>query len=69
MFFKHFTRKNQLPGLSISGTLVENGLIAVENKLIKSFFVELNLLRDKRLINYLFNPHKSLLGNHFVSIK
>ena len=26
MFFKHFASKNQLPGLSISGTLVENGL-------------------------------------------
>ena len=27
MFFEHFASKNQLPGLSISGTLVENGLI------------------------------------------
>ena len=26
MFFKHFASKNQLPGLSGSGTLVENGL-------------------------------------------
>ena len=26
MFFKHFGSKNQLPGLSIIGTLVENGL-------------------------------------------
>ena len=26
MFFKHFASKNQLPGLSISETLVENGL-------------------------------------------
>ena len=26
MFFKHFASKNQLPGLSISGTLVENVL-------------------------------------------
>ena len=26
MFFKHFAGKNQLPGLYISGTLVENGL-------------------------------------------
>ena len=24
--FKHFASKNQLPGLSINGTLVENGL-------------------------------------------
>ena len=27
MFFKHFASKNQLPGLSVSETLVENGLI------------------------------------------
>ena len=26
VFFKHSARKNQVPGLSISGTLVENGL-------------------------------------------
>ena len=27
MFFKHFVSKNQLPGLSIIGTLVEKGLV------------------------------------------
>ena len=27
MFFKYFASKNQLPGLSINGALVENGLI------------------------------------------
>ena len=26
VFFKHFASKNQLPGLSLSGTLVEIGL-------------------------------------------
>ena len=26
LFFKHFASKSQLPGLSISGKLVENGL-------------------------------------------
>ena len=26
LFFKHFVGKKQLPGFSISGTLVENGL-------------------------------------------
>ena len=31
VFFKHFGSKNQLPGLSIIGTLVENGLILQEN--------------------------------------
>ena len=27
VFFKHFASKNQLPGLSVSATLFENGLI------------------------------------------
>ena len=27
VFFKHFASKNQLPGLSVNGTLVENGLL------------------------------------------
>ena len=26
VFFKHFASKKQLPGLHVSGTLVENGL-------------------------------------------
>ena len=26
VFFKHFASKNQLPGLSMSETLIENGL-------------------------------------------
>ena len=34
--FKHFGSKNQLPGLSIIGTLVENGLMIVLT--MKSFF-------------------------------
>ena len=33
-FFEHFASKNQLPGLSVSGTLVENGLIAMKMKMI-----------------------------------
>ena len=29
LFFKHFASKNQLPGLSVSGTFVENGLKSI----------------------------------------
>ena len=29
VFFKHFTSKNQLPGLYVNGTLVENGLMLI----------------------------------------
>ena len=31
LFFKQFASKNQLPGSSISGTLVENGLSTNRN--------------------------------------
>ena len=37
VFFEHFAGKNQLPGLSISQTLVENGLIFLNLKLVASF--------------------------------
>ena len=41
--FQHFTSKKQLPGLSVSGTLVENGL--KENALsnFMSNFFHINL--------------------------
>ena len=31
VFFKHFASKSQLPGLSVSQTLVENGLTATKS--------------------------------------
>ena len=37
VFFKHFASKNQLPGLSVSGTLVENGLIDLDFQWTMSF--------------------------------
>ena len=42
MFLKHFASKNQLPGLFVNGTLVENGLIVNVNYLLVTilcFFV------------------------------
>ena len=38
MFSKHFASKNQLPGLSINGTLVENGLVLNELERINQLF-------------------------------
>ena len=29
VFFKHFASKNQLPGLFVNGTLIENGLMGM----------------------------------------
>ena len=35
MFFKHFASKIQLPGLPVSGTLVENGLNTLVLKVLR----------------------------------
>ena len=40
---------------------IPSNLIAIENKPIESFFVELNLRNDKWLTNCAYNPHKNLL--------
>ena len=43
VFFNHFARKNQLPGLSVSETLVENGLTGyVFHLLIVKFYILLS---------------------------
>ena len=47
---------------------IPSNLIAIENKPIESFFVELKLHNDKWLINSSHNPHKSLIGNHFDAL-
>ena len=48
-FFKHFVSKNQLPGLSISGTLGENGLrLKLESRHLKVMVkCELSTLANK----------------------
>ena len=49
MFFKRFFSKNQLPGLSISGTLAENGLrLKLESRHLKvTVKCELSTLANK----------------------
>ena len=44
MFFKHFVNKNQLPGLFISGILVENGLKRLDEKEV--FIIFLNAVES-----------------------
>ena len=34
VFFKHFASKNQLPGLSVSGRLVDNGIRVLRRGLL-----------------------------------
>ena len=41
MFFRHFASKNQLPGFYIGGTLVENGLMVLQE--IVSDIIETNM--------------------------
>ena len=43
MFFKHFASKNQPPGLSINGTLVENGLKKNWNIFLEKNMVDVSL--------------------------
>ena len=38
VFFKHFGSKNQLPGLSIFETLVENGLRTYQTSMMKLIY-------------------------------
>ena len=47
---------------------IPSNLIAIENKPIESFFVELNLRNDKWLINCSYNPHKNLIDNHLDAL-
>ena len=49
MFFKHFVRKNQLPGFYISGTLAENGL-SKENWNTPYYFCSVDLHRIMEVI-------------------
>ena len=53
--------------LYVRGDIPSN-LIALENKPIESFFVELNLRNDKWLINCSYNPHKNLIDNHLDAL-
>ena len=43
-------------------------LITVDISPIESFYVELNLWNNKRLINCSYNPHKSLIGNRLDAV-
>ena len=67
MFFKHFANKNQLPGLCVSGTLVENGLNLFhlqtksgfnKNVLVDTqFFSRINRKSIKRFADYVDRFH------------
>ena len=56
VFLKHFAGKNQLPGLSVSGTLVEDGL----NLLVSIAHIELLALFWNRSYS-IGNPYLSMM--------
>ena len=43
-------------------------LLSIENKLIKGFYVELNLRKNKSLVDCSYNPHKSSIDNHLLAL-
>ena len=47
---------------------IPTNLTEVEIKPIQGFYVEINLHNDKWLINWSFNPHKNMIGNHLRAL-
>ena len=45
-----------------------SNLLSLENKLIESFYIELNLHKNKWLVNCSYNPHKSSTDNHLLAL-
>ena len=62
MFFKHFASKNQLPGLSVTRTLVENGLNSMNTT------QQILIRRDYILENAagFYNPDEIILSKLYV---
>ena len=40
----------------------------IPTNLIERFYVEMNLCKDKWLINCSYNPHKNMIGNHLRAL-
>ena len=47
---------------------IPSNLATVDINPIESFYAELNLRNNKWLLNCLYNPHKSLMGNHLDAV-
>ena len=48
---------------------IPSNLFALEDKLIESLFMELNLQSTKILINCSYNPHKSEIKKHWTALR
>ena len=47
---------------------IPSNLLEAEAKPIEGFYIEINLLNDKWLLNYSYNPHKNNIGNHLKAL-
>ena len=45
-----------------------SNLLAIEEKPMESFFIELNLLNNKWLLNCSYNPHKNKIAMHLYRL-
>ena len=47
---------------------IVSNLVEAEAKPIEGFYIELNLLNDKWLLNCSYNPHKNNIRNHLKAL-
>ena len=47
---------------------IPSNLLSIENKLIQGFYIELNLHKNKWLVNCSYNSHKSSTDNHLLAL-
>ena len=47
---------------------ISSNLVEAEAKPIKGFYTELNIRKDKWLLNCSYNPHKNNSGNHLKAL-
>ena len=71
MFLKHFASKNQLPGLSVSGTLVENGLNGMIDNFQKQLIWDVSKLKSTqettgKILDMVFNSYEKLRKPYFL---
>ena len=47
---------------------IPSNLLSIENKPIEGFYVELNLHKNKWLVNCSYNPHKISIDNYLLAL-
>ena len=47
---------------------IPSNLLTTNKETIESLYVELKLRKEKYLINYSYNPHKTMIINHLATL-